>query len=686
MCLVPSIIFSFLNFTGEAQCVAPVFPAPASIVASVPEAANYNLVYKLPIPSANQAWATQADVPYAINNSVALAGNAFSRVAYYMKLESAFTGVQWVWVSMDAFTDDVTRVGIPVGDIVYQQQVTNMNVVNNAGTNRTGVMGNLEFWSDAYEPANTAGVPNASNSLYDFGDERTVGVEKFGSFQVHDFNQSQTLFAYNSWATAGFTQDDLGIGNCGFCNHPDYTAIANASFYDVKELYVFVSPPPYQPTCNSATINLDASGNATLTVADVTTQAIGVCGVQSIDLSKTNFTCANLGSNTVTVLYNVDGIAVNCQATVTVKDLIAPALQVSGTTLALGCDPGAAAIEAALGSATATDNCANPTLEVTTSAVIVSGNNREQTRSWQAKDASNNITTESRTVKWTVNCNVVVPHIYPSDVSCKEFNLGAAPLLNVCYSYDKRKVKKVSPKNFYYYATVTAPSNLGWFNILTIDIVQTKTCANFNLYEIQGNQVRAYDENCRQIANGFEVANGQGRVIIIGATPGKEYTIWANYETKSLEGSSFSGNTAPVCSNSFVAKMSAGLFGQSTTVPNSQGSILAKPDCYDKSNGKNDFAGANMDAADDLADLSTDKLVAVASPNPSSGQFSINIQSGKNTAVTVRVLDVMGRPVYTSNWVNANSVLRLGENWKAGIYFVEIQQGEERKMMRLIKQ
>ncbi len=684
--LLPSIFF-FLNFSGQAQCVAPTFPAPSSILATVPEAAGYNMVYSLPIPSANQAWATQADVPYAINNTAALSGLPFSRVAYYLKLESIYTGVQWVWVSMDAFTNDVTRVGIPVGDIAYQQQVNNLNVLNNTGTNRTGVAGNIEFWSAAYEPANATSVPNASNSLYDFGDQKGDGTVPFGSFQVHDFNQTETLFAYNGWSTTLFNSEDLGIGNCSFCTQPDYTFISNAYLYDVKELYVFVSIPPYQPGCNSATLNLDAAGNATLNISDVTTETVGQCGVESIALSKTSYTCANLGTNTVTVTFKVNGTESTCEATVTVKDLISPALQATGTSVTLGCDPGAAAIEAALGAASATDNCGSPTLQVSTSAVSANGNNREQTRSWIAKDASDNTTTQSRTVKWTTNCIVDLPNIYPSNVSCSQFRNGATALLNVCYKAENRKVNKVSPENFYYYATVVAPSNLGWFNILSVDIVQTKSCANFKLYEIQSNQVRAYDNNCRLIANGFQVANGQGRVIIIGAIPGREYTIWANYETKSLEGSSYSGNTAPVCSNSFVARVSAGLFGQSAVVAGSQGNILAKPNCNDQAKGyDNDFSIHNKGTDADLADFSADKLAAVASPNPSSGQFNLHIQSKKTTPVSVRVLDVMGRPIYTSNRIVANTVLRLGDNWQTGTYFVEIQQGEERQLMKLIKQ
>jgi len=688
--LAASIIFSFLNFTGHTQCVAAAFPAPASILANVPEAANFNLVYSLPIPSANQAWATQADVPYAVNNVDALAGYAFTRVAYYLKLESTFLGVQWVWVSMNAFTNELGRIGIPTGDILYQQLASNMNVLNNAGVNRTGIAGNLEFWSSTYNPDNAAGVLNASNSIFDFGDAPVTGPDKFGSFQVHDFNNSETVLAYNGWAFPGFSADDLGIGNFAFGANPDWTFASNANFYDVKELYVFASKPPYQPACNSTTLELDANGNATLTTAAVTNEIVGQCGIESIALSKTNFTCANLGSNTVTISFSVNGVQSTCNSAVIVKDMIKPALQVQGTSLTLGCDPTAAAIEAALGTATATDNCGTPTLESTTTIVTANGNNREQTRTWTATDASNNMVTGYRMVTWTTNCTVLTPHIFSSDVSCKEFNNGASPLLNVCYKAEDQKVKKVSPKTFYYYTNVTAPASLGLFNILTIDVVQTKSCAAFKLYEIQGHQVRAFDSKCKLIANGKEVANGQAKIVIIGATPGKVYSIAVSYETKSLKGSTYSGNTAPVCSNSFVTKISTGLFGMSTVVPFSQATILAKPDCY-KNNDDDDDDDDDDDRRSKSmlitkANTPSEILAAVAFPNPSAGYFSINLTTTKTIPVTVTVTDVLGSRVYLSNRLTPNGILKIGDNWKPGTYFCQLIQGEEIKMIKLIKQ
>jgi sialate O-acetylesterase len=56
-----------------------------------------------------------------------------------------------MWVSMNPFTTNLTKIGVPTvtSGAVFQQNVTNMNVASSAagivtGTNLSG--GNLEFW------------------------------------------------------------------------------------------------------------------------------------------------------------------------------------------------------------------------------------------------------------------------------------------------------------------------------------------------------------------------------------------------------------------------------------------------------------------------------------------------------------------------------------------------------------
>src|SRR5436309_639405 len=59
----------------------------------------------------------------------------------------------------------------------------------------------------------------------------------------------------------------------------------------------------------------------------------------------------------------------------------------TGTTLTLGCNPTAPQIDAALGTATATDNCTVGTPTASDSAVTSSGCGRSQMRTWNVSDA-----------------------------------------------------------------------------------------------------------------------------------------------------------------------------------------------------------------------------------------------------------------------------------------------------------
>ena len=209
---------------------------------NVLEASKYVLVYSLNIP--NESKFSTTVVPYDVDNHLSV--HDFSRVAYYLELQSTNGAIDYVWASMDAFTPDAGRIGVPVraSGAFFQKRVTHLNVFSSVRSMAKGVGlpgGYLEFWPTAYTPDDAAGLPNASSLLYDFSDKPSAG--DFGSMQVHNLAAAQTVFAYNHWAN-GIT--DLGIGNGPFGN-PDWTLAANAAQYSRKVLQVFVLPKDHGP-------------------------------------------------------------------------------------------------------------------------------------------------------------------------------------------------------------------------------------------------------------------------------------------------------------------------------------------------------------------------------------------------------------------------------------------------------
>jgi hypothetical protein len=73
----------------------------------------------------------------------------------------------------------------------------------------------------------------------------------------------------------------------------------------------------------------------------------------------------------------------------------------TGTATSLGCNPTASDIDAALGTATATDACSSVTVTATDGAVSTTNCSSSQTRIFTAVDGCGNSATSSRTITWT---------------------------------------------------------------------------------------------------------------------------------------------------------------------------------------------------------------------------------------------------------------------------------------------
>jgi lysophospholipase L1-like esterase len=214
--------------------------AARGVGANVPEARSYKLVYSLDIP--NKPNYTSNPI-YTADHRSEISG--FTRIAYYLELQQPGGPLSFMWVSMDAFTADVSRIGVPTSSsgAFFQQPVTNMNVQSSVpgiitGTNLSG--GNIEFWPSNSSPSNNEGVPNASNAAFDWGDSPSPG--NYGSMQVHNHDARQVIFAFNRWGGAGGFAD-LGIGNRSG-NYLDWIFAQNAGSYTLKTLQVYVMPTP----------------------------------------------------------------------------------------------------------------------------------------------------------------------------------------------------------------------------------------------------------------------------------------------------------------------------------------------------------------------------------------------------------------------------------------------------------
>jgi uncharacterized protein YrzB (UPF0473 family) len=77
--------------------------------------------------------------------------------------------------------------------------------------------------------------------------------------------------------------------------------------------------------CKAYTVQLDASGNGSLTASDIDNSSSDACGIALLSASPTSFTCIDAGTNNVSLTVTDNNGKVNtCTATVTVEDSVLP--------------------------------------------------------------------------------------------------------------------------------------------------------------------------------------------------------------------------------------------------------------------------------------------------------------------------------------------------------------------------
>ena len=148
----------------------------------------------------------------------------------------------------------------------------------------------------------------------------------------------------------------------------------------------------------SITLTLGSSGAVSLPLS--TASAADNCsGAPSLTYSATNFSCADVGSNTITITsVDASGNSSTATMTVVVQDNTAPSLALSSAPVTLVLDAnGSASLSTAQLVSSATDNCSSVTLSVSPSSFGCSDLGAN-TVTVTATDASGNTTTATASV------------------------------------------------------------------------------------------------------------------------------------------------------------------------------------------------------------------------------------------------------------------------------------------------
>ncbi|NNF02175.1 MAG: T9SS type A sorting domain-containing protein, partial [Bacteroidia bacterium] len=110
-------------------------------------------------------------------------------------------------------------------------------------------------------------------------------------------------------------------------------------------------------SCTDATVELDASGNVEVTVADINGMSSDPCGIDSINVTPSNFDCSDTGVHIVTlIVIDGSGNADSCTANVTISDNLPPTPVCINQVASLDSN-GNAVVTAAMVGSSSFDNC-----------------------------------------------------------------------------------------------------------------------------------------------------------------------------------------------------------------------------------------------------------------------------------------------------------------------------------------
>jgi hypothetical protein len=220
----------------------------------------------------------------------------------------------------------------------------------------------------------------------------------------------------------------------------------------------------------NVTVQLNASGNASVTAAQVNNGSNDNCSIASIAVAPNTFTCANVGANAVVLtVTDVNGNVSTANATVTVQDNIAPNAIAQNITIQLDAS-GNASITAAQVNNGSNDNCSVDSLVVTPNA-FTCANVGSNTVVLSVTDVNGNVSTANATI--TVEDNIA-PNAIAQNVTIQLDATGNA-------SVTATQVNNGSNDNCSVASLAVAPNTFTCANLGGNAVVLTVTDVNGNV-------------------------------------------------------------------------------------------------------------------------------------------------------------------------------------------------------------
>src|SRR4029453_6170860 len=210
-----------------------------------------------------------------------------------------------------------------------------------------------------------------------------------------------------STATITFTDGAVSTSSCSSSQTRIFTAVDGCgNSATITRMVTWLSAPsPPTIIITPALVTLGCNPSASdITAALGSATATAACSTPIVTFTDGAVTSSGCAFSQVRTFIASDGCGNSATAIRTVNwtsDLTPPTFTGAYSAVTMGCNPLASDIDAALGSATATDACSSTTITFTDGAVSTSSCSSSRTRIFTAVDGCGNSATTSRTVTWT---------------------------------------------------------------------------------------------------------------------------------------------------------------------------------------------------------------------------------------------------------------------------------------------
>ena len=307
------------------------------------------------------------------NNRIIINFNQFTNLGTFTNNHNFTNGLGAIFNNGSA-----TQAGTVVNNSNFESGGTfnniNGSVENNASfniqssgsiVNDAQVKNHSNFYSAGGSITNNADFSNCGTLTNDFG-------ATFSNIGILTNEVCATVLHFTGNALSGGAIVNNGIA---YRLGSDITVTSGTG---VKLINPFTDFPAPTANCfNSINIILDQISNtsATITSADLDSASVATyCGIETSSISKSVFTCSDLGANTVTLTVTDSlGNSSACNSDVVVIDNEEPSITFCPTSQTIDIGPGLCGATAVFSDILATDNCATPTILKLDTTGLVSG-------------------------------------------------------------------------------------------------------------------------------------------------------------------------------------------------------------------------------------------------------------------------------------------------------------------------